>query len=336
MKTSLAPLTVFTVAGLILVASAAQTVGAETKAVVGMSAFLVSEPPELKKTDVRAPYGAVVEILEEKGVGKERVAKTRVVGQSKPLGWIKVEGNLGHVKEFDPAMKPSDSVAVKGLEGLDLTMASIYNARGRYLKEQAAKLGAAPADLAAVLLVESRGRGFDDRGNPITRFENHVFFRRWGDKHKSEFDKHFTFDSTTKYKGHTFRKSESDSFETFHLDNSKEMKVLAFARSLDDTAALQSASYGAAQVMGFNHKTLGYQTVQTMHKDFTLGIRPQLDGMIAYIKNTKACMEGLRERDYFKFAGGYNGKGKEADYSKKIREASESYAKVTKGMNFAD
>jgi hypothetical protein len=301
-----------------------------------MSATLLSDPPDFKKTSERAPYGAVVEILENKTVGQGRFAKIQIADHSKPLGWVKVEGNLGHVKEFDPTMKPTDAVSVKGFEGLDLSMASIYNTRGRYLKEQSDKLGAKPADLAAVLLVESRGRGFDDRGNPITRFENHVFFRRWGDKHKSDFDKHFTFDPMTKYKGHTFRKDDTESFSTFHLDNAKEMKVLSFARSLDDTAALQSASYGAAQVMGFNHKTLGYPTVQAMHKDFSLGIRPQLDGMISYIKNNKLCMEGIRERDYFKFAGGYNGKGKEADYSKKIREAAESYAKVTRGMKFAD
>jgi hypothetical protein len=326
---------ILTLLGSFLIAGGSSLAG-EPKAVVGMSAFLLSDPPELKKMGDRAPYGSEVEIIEEKNVGKEKFAAIRLKGQSKTLGWLKVDGNLGHVKEFDPTMRPSDTVSVGALESLDLTMASIYNARGKYLKEQAAKLGAHASDLAAVLLVESRGRGFDDRGNPITRFENHQFFRRWGEKHKDEFDKHFTFDPMTKYKGHTFRKEVSEPFATFHLDNSKEMKVLAFARSLDDTAALQSASYGAAQVMGFNHKTLGYPNVQAMHKDFTLGIRPQLDGIIAYIRNNKLCMQGLHERDYFKFAGGYNGKGKEADYSKKIREASESYSKVTKGVKSAD
>jgi hypothetical protein len=225
---------------------------------------------------------------------------------------------------------------VKGLTGLDLTMASIYNARGKYLKEQAAKLGAHPSDLAAVLLAESRGQGFDMNGNPITRFENHVFFRNWGSKNKSKYDQHFTFDPTVKYKGHTFRKSESDEFGTFHLNNAKEMEVLAFARRLDDTAALLSASYGAAQVMGFNHAKIGFRDVQSMHKAFQSGIRPQLDGMIAYIKNTKLCMEGLRERDYVKFARGYNGAGKESQYAPKIKDAAEAYARVSKGMKFAD
>src|SRR5262245_31380109 len=125
-------------------------VAGETKAVVGMSALLLSDPPDLKKTGEREPYGSTVEVLEQKTLGKDRFAKKRLADQTTPLGWLKVEGNLGHVKEFDPSMKPSDAVSVKGLEGLDLTMASIYNARGRYLKEQAAKLGARSADLAAV------------------------------------------------------------------------------------------------------------------------------------------------------------------------------------------
>jgi hypothetical protein len=326
---------VLTAAAAFLIAIDRAAVAGETRAVVGMSASLHSDPKE-KATADRAPYGAVVEVVESKTVGKERFAKIRLAGESKPLGWIKTAGNLGHVKEFDPAMKPSDAVPIDRLDGLELTMASIYNTRGRYLKEQATKLGAAPADLAAVLLVESRGRGFDDQGNPITRFENHQFFRRWGEKHKAKFDNHFTFDPTTKYKGHTFRRDESEQFATFHLDNAKEMKVLAFARSLDDTAALLSASYGAAQVMGFNHKVLGYSNVQAMHQDFTRGIRPQLDGMIAYIRSTKLCVDGLHNRDYVKFARGYNGAGKESQYAPKIREASESYVKVTKGKKFAD
>jgi hypothetical protein len=306
----------------------------EPRSVTGMSAMIRTDPPGFKATKERAPYGAVVEIVEEKTAGKEAFAKIKMKGESEPLGWVSVNGNLGHVKEFDPSMKPTDAVDVNALEGIDLVMASIYNARGKYLKEEAAKLGAAPADLAAVLNVESRGRGFDDKGNPITRFENHVFFRNWGMKHKAKYDRHFTFDQNPKYKGHTFRKSETGKFATFHLDNAKEMEVLAFARSLDDTAALLSASYGAAQVMGFNHKKIGYDDVQTMHRRFSAGIRPQLDGMIAYIKNTPLCMDGLKNRDYVKFARGYNGAGKEQDYAPKIQAASEAYAKVAKGKAF--
>jgi hypothetical protein len=320
-------------AGWLILVAAPSNAG-DLKAVVGMSATLYPDPSAPTATAARAPYGATVEILDEKTLGKERFHKVRLP-DGKPLGWLKAS-DLGHTKEFDPSMKPSDAVNVDGLTGLDLTMASIYNARGKYLKEQAAKLAAAPADLAAVLLVESRGRGFDSGGNLVTRFENHVFFRRWGDKHKDVFDQHFTFDSQTKYKGHTFRKTASGDFATFHLNNGKELEVLAFARSLDDTAALESASYGAPQIMGFNHAKIGYKDVQSMVKQFHSGIRPQLDGMIAFIRNTKLCMEGLKNRDYVKFATGYNGKGKENDYAPKIRTAAESYTRVTKGRNASD
>ena len=309
----------------------------DKRSIVGVDAKLLSDPPKSRPTGERVPFGAIVEVLEEKKTLNGWHAKIKLVGDNKPLGWIETKGNLGHVKEFDPSMKPSDAVAlVDSFDALDRIMACMYNTRGRYLKERAKELGAVPADLAAVLRVESSGRAFDDDGYPIMRFENHVFYRNWGEKHKDVFDKHFTFDQKTRHKNHTFRKNPEAVRSAFHLDNRREREVLAFARNLDDTAALLSASYGAAQVMGFNHKKIGYKDVQSMYAAFNAGIRPQLDGMIAYIKATPLCMEGLKNRDYFKFATGYNGKGKENDYARKIKAAAESYAKVTKGKTEAE
>jgi hypothetical protein len=314
------------------IASPAAAAENDKRSIVGVDAKLLSDPPKYRPTGERVAFGSIVDVLEEKKTLNGWHAKIRLVGESKPLGWIETKGNLGHVKEFDPSMKPSDAVAlVDSLSGLDRLMAAMYNTRGRYLKERAKELGAAPADLAAVLRVESSGRAFDDDGHPIMRFENHVFYRNWGEKHKDVFDRHFTFDQKTRYKNHTFRKNPEAVRSAFHLDNRKEREVLAFARNLDDTAALLSASYGAAQVMGFNHRKIGYKDVQSMYQAFNAGIKPQLDGMIAYIKATPLCMEGLKNRDYFKFATGYNGKGKENDYAPKIKAAAESYAKVTKG-----
>src|SRR4051794_15281296 len=91
---------ILTLLGSFLIAGASCN-GGESKAVVGMSAFLLSDPPGLKKTGDGAPYGSEVEIIEEKTAGKEKFAAIRLKGQSKTLGWLKVEGNLGHVKEFD-------------------------------------------------------------------------------------------------------------------------------------------------------------------------------------------------------------------------------------------
>src|SRR5215203_3100605 len=94
---------VLTAAAAFLIATDGAAVAGETRAVVGMAAFLHGDPKE-KPTADRAPYGAVVEVVESKSVGKERFAKIRLAGESKPIGWIKAVGNLGHVKEFDPAM----------------------------------------------------------------------------------------------------------------------------------------------------------------------------------------------------------------------------------------
>jgi hypothetical protein len=111
---------------------------------------------------------------------------------------------------------------------------------------------------------------------------------------------------------------------------------MQFARDLDETAALKSASYGAGQIMGFNHKAVGYATVQDMVKKFDEGIRPQLDAVVAFIRANKTCMKGLKNDDYVTFATGYNGKGQAAAYGANIKAAAASYAKVTKGKKYAD
>jgi hypothetical protein len=109
------------------------------------------------------------------------------------------------------------------------------------------------------------------------------------------------------WKGHQWRKEETAAWEACHKNQAQEWDVLTFARTLDETAALKSASYGAGQIMGFNHKTVGYADVQTMVKKFDEGIKPQLDAILAFIKANKLCMQGLKADDYVMFARGYNG-----------------------------
>ena len=112
--------------------------------------------------------------------------------------------------------------------------------------------------------------------------------------------------------------------------------MLTFARTLDENAALRSASFGAGQIMGFNHKTVGYENADAMARAFDTGIRPQLDAVVAFIKGNATCMKGLKADDFVTFAKGYNGVGKEQDYGAKIKEAVDAYRKVTKGKKFAD
>jgi len=226
----------------------------------------------------------------------------------------------------------SDPISRDGLRGLNHTMAGIYNTKGAYLKRKASELGISTAAAAAVLQVESGGQGFHrDSGDMIIRFENHIFYDQWGKSNRSTFDQHFQFSSGQRWTGHKFRQSATDPWMSFHGNQSKEWTVLDKARALDDTGALKSISMGAAQIMGFNYKTLGYESVQDMFESMSASLPTQLDGMFAFIQANATCMAGLRSGDYTRFARGYNGSGQAAHYGGLIASAAAAYARVTAG-----
>jgi hypothetical protein len=99
----------------------------------------------------------------------------------------------------------------------------------------------------AVMSVESRGFGFLSDRRPKILFERHIFHKRTGGK-----------------------------FSTKHPDISNpnaggygpaganQYVRLEKAIKLDRTAALESASWGVGQVMGFNASDAGFPDVQTM------------------------------------------------------------------------
>lgn len=85
------------------------------------------------------------------------------------------------------------------------------------------------------------------------------------------------------------------------------------AMQLDRDAALQSASVGGAQIMGFNHKLAGFDTVEGFWQAMRGSERAHLDAFAAFIRNS-GLLEALRKissvhADCIPFARGYNGSG---------------------------
>jgi LysM repeat protein len=308
-------------------------------------AIVRKPPPDLGTTSDLVPAGARVRITDtarkdsKEYVQVEQVLQEGEEGTPQRYGWTS-KANLsgfeggGHAKEHDETLRPDDAILLSGLGALDRQMAIIYNGKGKYLHEQAQALGISTAAAAAVLKVESRGVGFGADGRMIIRFENHVFYDRWGKSNKAVFDRHFQYGSDERWKGHRFRSSESGAFQACHQSQSQEWEVLEFARGLSNDPALMSISMGAAQIMGFNFATEGYGSVQEMFDHMSGAIKPQLVGMFTFIQNTPLCINGLREGDYVKFARGYNGAGQAQKYGDLIKDAAASYARVTRGMRY--
>jgi hypothetical protein len=159
----------------------------------------------------------------------------------------------------------------------------------------------------------------------LIRFENHLFYQNWGKQNQARFDQHFTFSRERSWEGHTWRADANQPFQEFHGNQAREWQVLNFAASLDDSAAKLSISMGLPQIMGFNHRRIGYNNVQEMFLAFQADERSQLLGLFDFIKADAAMLQALRDNHYVNFASGYNGSGQAQFYGGLIEKWVKSF-----------
>ncbi len=210
-------------------------------------------------------------------------------------------------------------------------VASLWNRMGGLLKALAAHLEIDPAAAVAVLTVESGGRAFDANGRMIIRFENHVFYDRWGKNNLSVFEQHFQFNAVQRWLDHMWRPAAHEAWRKSHTSQDEEWRVFEFARGLNDTAAKLSISMGGAQIMGFNHPTLGYDTVQQMFDAFSASERDQIIGFFNFLRGRATesrRIAALQALDFVTFARLYNGIGQAAQYGAAIQSAYDTYYRL--------
>jgi predicted N-acyltransferase len=183
------------------------------------------------------------------------------------------------------------------------------------LSEAAAKMKVELAAIKAVNEVESSGAGFII-DQPKILFEGHIFWRqlkRRGidpNKYKDKYpDIVYSKWTTRHYRG-----------------GLEEYDRLNAAKKIHEDAALESASWGAFQVMGFHADVLGYKSVKTFVNKMHHHEREHLDACRRYIE-TNNLLKALRAKDWRTFARGYNGPGYEKNgYHTKLARAYERYA----------
>lgn len=84
------------------------------------------------------------------------------------------------------------------------------------------------------------------------------------------------------------------------------------AATLNQDAALKSASWGAFQILGENHVQAGHATLAAFIDAMTSSIQAQLDAFISFINNDRRLKKALQEKNWASFARIYNG----PDYKK--------------------
>jgi hypothetical protein len=124
---------------------------------------------------------------------------------------------------------------------------------------------------------------------------------------------------TLLYERHKFSEFTNGAYDASHPDISNpvaggygpagehQYDRLDIAAALDSPAALMAASWGMFQIMGFNHKLVGFPVLQDFVNAMYAGEGPQLDAFVGYVVNTN--LDGaLRTHRWADFARGYNGK----------------------------
>lgn len=137
---------------------------------------------------------------------------------------------------------------------------------------------------AAVIEVETGGKGFDDKtGKIIIQFEPGYFKRL-----------------------EPFAPSGAWSINKVDVQE-KEWIAFNNAFKIDKESAMRSTSIGAGQIMGEHFKRLGFKTVGEMWDYSKKSLENQIDLIARFIKTDKKLYKAFMEKDFHLFAYYYNG-----------------------------
>lgn len=184
--------------------------------------------------------------------------------------------------------------------------------------ESAANLLKVPvATVKAVSSVEASGKGFESTRRPRCLFEGHIFWSRL--KKYSINPELFLGDHT----GIIYPKWDKGKY----LGGEKEWNRLEEAWEIKDKAALESASYGLFQIMGFNYAACGCSDVFEFTSKMFLSEGEQLKLFCKFCQSM-GLEKYLRNQDWAGFARRYNGpEYAKNEYDTKLASAFKKYNK---------
>ena len=169
------------------------------------------------------------------------------------------------------------------------------------IAEIARENGIHPAALLAVKLVESGTKsGFLDSGRPQILFEGHVFYKYL----KANVKSLNMTQLCAQFPNIIYPKWDISKY----LGGEKEWTRLEKAREINVKYANYAASWGMFQVMGFNYRKCGCESVGEMVKRMEESQEQQLLLTLNFLKNS-GLIEPLKKRQWATFAKGYNGAG---------------------------
>lgn len=175
-------------------------------------------------------------------------------------------------------------------------------------------LGVPTAAIMAVNEVESRGTGFLPSGKVAILYERHIMYRELRD---------YGVDPA---KAMRENPGLVNTARGGYLGGEKEWQRLEKAMLINKDAALESASWGAYQIMGFHWELLGFDSVQDYVKFVSASEANQLECFVRFVKSQKGLWNALKALNWAEFARLYNGAAyKENKYDTKLSDAFNVY-----------
>jgi N-acetylmuramidase len=182
---------------------------------------------------------------------------------------------------------------------------------GQDLQDAAIKLGIEVAALRAVLQVETGGKGFDSKDRLKVLFEPHIFYKQLGPGAKRD---------KAVAQGLAYPKQGA---KPYPKSPDTRYHQIDAAMTIDVAVALNSASWGLPQIMGFNSKSAGFSSATMMIKSMLKGEREQLFAMVDLLETWKLA-SALQKKQWGKVATVYNGSGNAKAYAGELKDAYES------------
>jgi uncharacterized protein YaiE (UPF0345 family) len=164
------------------------------------------------------------------------------------------------------------------------------------IQSQARALGIEAAALKAVIEVECKGTGFNADNTPVILFERHIMRQRLLQNGQSKISDQMMI------KRPDLCSKSAGGYGLYSAQHGRLNAAAQYHRA----SALESASWGIGQVMGYHWQSLGYASLQVFINAMYKDEASQLDAMCRYIQ-VNGLVNALKNKDWKAFARGYNG-----------------------------
>lgn len=164
----------------------------------------------------------------------------------------------------------------------------------------AEQLGVEPAAIKAVVSIEAGAthRGFYADNKPIINFDLTVF-RQMASRRGVKLGNYEKTHKVVFNRPNIARYGSQQAAQQARLDA---------AMTIDSVAAIHGTFWGMFQIGGFNWKRCGAESPADFVRRMSLSEQEQLDMFAEFIRNS-GLLEALRNKDWARFAKGYNGPG---------------------------